>query len=115
METKTYKVVGGTSYDVRTPDSLVELLEKCRVARKRVRLTYGSTDTGVSWAEGIPFRGYIGRSTGDSKIPLLVANSRSTGGEAILDYCIIQVVESAGGKVLWTHPNFRTHPVTRAR
>jgi len=107
MDTKTYKVVNGTHYDSRTPDDLITLLESIRATRKRVRLIIGDTTTGKVWESATPDRGRIGRSTGPQHIPLLVRTSRSLGGEGILDYCILQVRESVGGRPIWTHPSYK--------
>src|SRR5208282_5666825 len=105
---KTYQVVNGTAYDHRTPADLIRILERVREDRTRIHLYYGDTDTGRMWEEGTQKeRGTIGRSTGIYKIPLLVRTSRSMGGEAILDYCILQLSESRGGKVLWRHPAYQ--------
>lgn len=101
MEDKSYVEVNGTSYDSRTPKLVIDLLEKARQTKQRVRLFYGDPKTGKKWADPIANRGTIGRSTGSQKIPLLVKNSRSMGGEAILDYCIVEIQESAGGIVLY--------------
>lgn len=99
---KEYKIVNGTSYDIRTPDIVVAILERSRREKLRLIITYGDTETGKVWADwGIPFRGHIGRSIGEYKIPLIIKTSRSLGGEAILDYCIVKIVESKGGRVLY--------------
>jgi hypothetical protein len=98
---KEYKVVNGTSYDVRTPDDLVAVLEKVRRKRVRVALIYGDALTGYAWHDH-PDRGTIGRSMGPVKAPLLIKTSRSLGGEAILDHCLLEVRESKGGKVLYS-------------
>lgn len=101
---KQYQVVNGTSYDARTPNDLVDLLEKARQNHHRIRLFYGDATTGRAWDEGIPERGTLGRSFGPIKAPLLIKTVRSWGGEHILDHCIVRVEESPGGKVLWKHP-----------
>ena len=50
--------------------------------------------------------GFIGRSTGSIKVPLLIHNRRSVGGPSLLDHCIVRVRESAGGRVLYQHPQY---------
>lgn len=98
---KRYKVVNGTSYDERTPDEVIRILERSRKEKLRLRLFYGDTETGKVWEDATPNRGHIGRSTGDIKIPLLVRTSRSAGGEAVLDHCIVKITESRGGNQLY--------------
>jgi len=100
-EKKEYKVVNGTYYDKRTPDDLVSVLESVRQKKERVVLVYGNVETGEVWESATTERGTIGRSTGSEKIPLLVRTSRSLGGEAILDYCILQVLKSRGGEIIY--------------
>ncbi len=96
-----YKVVNKTSYHVGTSDQVIEVLEQCRLNLTRILLDYGDTETGQSWGEMYDIRGYVGRSTGSIKIPLLVYNSRSIGGGSISTHCIIKISESKGGKVLY--------------
>lgn len=103
---KPYKIVNGTSYDVRTPKEVIEELEKARQSRTRLVVDYGDVETGRSWKEEFDVTGYVGRSTGTSKIPLLVYNSRSFGGGSILDHCIIKISLSKGKKVLYQHPKY---------
>jgi hypothetical protein len=100
-EKKHYQVVNGTSYDARTPQAVIDILERSRETKLRLAILYGNTETKEVWHDATPNRGHIGRSTGEVKIPLLVRTRRSMGGEAVLDYCIIQIRESKGGKVLY--------------
>jgi len=102
---KDYKVVDGTSYSIQTPDEVVQVLESLRLNRNRVHVSYGDVTTGRDWLEEST-QGYIGRSTGSVKIPLLVHNARSSGGSALLDHCIVRIRMSAGGKVLYQHPAY---------
>ena len=103
MEIK-YKVVNGTSYHIDTPDEVVKVLEVARKNRTRIRLFYGDTNTGRCWLEVYGTIGRIGRSTGCNKIPLLIKTSRSTGGGAILDDCIVKI--TIDKKVVYQHPQY---------
>ena len=66
----------------------------------------GDTDTGWDWLEEFETHGYVGRSIGPVKVPLLVANRRSLGGGAILTHCVVRIRTSSGGRVLYQHPQY---------
>lgn len=93
---KTYNEVNGTSYDIRTNDTIIRILEKCRLDGTRIVLDYGDIKTGRSWGEVYDITGRLGRSSGSIKIPILLHNSRSIGGGGILDHCIIGIKTSKG-------------------
>jgi len=105
---KKYRVVNGTSYNSRTPDAVVQLLERARREDVRLRIQYGDVMTGKSWMDD-PEEGYIGRSTGEIKIPLLVHNKRSMGGDGIIDHCIVKIEPTRKDVpgFCWSHPRFR--------
>ena len=103
---KSYREVNGTSYDTRTPEEVIRVLEAARLNRTRLHISLGETTTGKDWLEEFESHGYVGRSMGPTKVPLLVANRRSTGGGAILDHCIVRIRESAGGRILYQHPDY---------
>lgn len=96
----------GTAYHKETSQKVVDVLENARTMRKRVRVFYGDTQTGESWLDEYDTMGTIGRSTGQIKIPLLIKNANSTGGGAILDHCIIRIVDLGNKYDLYKHPNF---------
>lgn len=101
-----YKIVNGTAYHINTPDTIINIMEKARENRTRLRFHWGNVETGEDWGDIYDVTGYIGRSTGSIKIPLLVHNSRSMGGGAILDHCIVKITTSKGKQTLYKHPNY---------
>lgn len=74
--------------------------------KTRLRFWYGDNKTGKSWDEENDVCGYIGRSTGNKKNPLLVNNTRSFGGGALMDDSIVKIVDINTKLVLYQHENF---------
>lgn len=111
METK-YKVINGTSYHDETSQSVINVLEDARINRKRLRLYLGDAVTGLDWMEECDTTGYIGRSGGTIKVPLLIYNERSYGGGAILDHCIVKIKEAKGNRVLYMAANYHQPKLT---
>jgi hypothetical protein len=72
----------------------------------RVRIWYGSIETGHAWLEEFDVSGRIGISMGPHRIPILLSNSRSIGGGGILDHCIVKIQETKSKRVLYEHPTF---------
>jgi len=104
MENIKYKVVNNTSYHENTPDEIIKILENARNYNKRIRIFYGDMKTGRDWMEIYDTIGIIGRSCGEVKIPLLIKNSRSYGGAAILDNCIVKI--TIDKKVVYQNPKY---------
>jgi hypothetical protein len=111
-----YYYVDGTAYHEETPRSVIGILERFRKARTagiltsvpRLRLYYGDQRTGKDWGEVCDTTGYIGRSTGEVKIPILLHNRLSIGGTGILDHCIVKIeyANKKDGGVLYQHPTY---------
>lgn len=98
-------IVDGTDYHDDTPPAVVSALEHSRKTGRRICLRYGDRETGRDWGD-LRMCGRIGRSTGSSKIPLLIKTRRSTGGEAVLDNCIVLITEAGTKRVLFKHPSY---------
>ena len=89
--TNQAKIINGTSYPLTCPDKAVSILERNRLQgrKDRIKIHYGNPATGEFW--GDVEVGYVGRSTGSDKIPLICHNRRSLGGGAILCSCIMKI------------------------
>ena len=99
---KTYKEVNGTSYYTGTNDKVIEVLERCRTNKTRIVIDYGNVGTKESFNEVCDISGYVGRSNGSIKVPLLIHNKRSLGGGCIMTDCILSIKESKGKRVLYS-------------
>jgi len=103
------KLFNGTSYHDETPGEVIRVFESARLNRTRLHVSLGNIEgpeAGKDWLEEFETHGYVGRSMGPVKVPLLIANRRSTGGGAILNHRIVRIRESARGRVLWQHPQY---------
>lgn len=96
----------GTNYQEGTPGMVIHYLERARAEGFRIRLSYGDTKTGEDWGETSDVEGYVSRSMGPSKIPILLHNSRSRGGAAISTASIVRIVKAKGKGLLCEHPNY---------
>jgi hypothetical protein len=91
-----------TAYHKDTPMEVRRVLDNVMISRDRIRIFYG--EDGKDWHEDFDIMGYVSRSTGNIKIPLLIHNSRSIGGGAILDHRIVKIME--GYRILYQHPKY---------
>ena len=87
-------------------EKLMDILNNSRKYGSRIRVWYGDRETGKSWLEEYGVTGRVGRSCGSIKIPLLINNKRSWGGEALLVGSIIRIDDIEERKTLWKVPNF---------
>ena|ERR1700723_1062051 len=93
--------IKGTIYNDDTPTRVVEILEHARQTNERLIILYGDPITGRLWKDAVDERGYISRSHGDDRVPILIKKKNSLGGGAILDSNILEIRLSKGGKVLY--------------
>jgi hypothetical protein len=103
-----YRRHDGIYFHFETPVEVVGALNAARQARTRIRIRLGDTATGRDWLEEHETEGYVGNSTGPLKVPLLIHNRRSSGGPAMLDHCIVRIIETGTGRVLYQHPMYHT-------
>jgi len=99
-----------TSFHPATPPNVRRVLERARNQDTLVRVFYGDTLTGRDWGEEFDTVGYVGRSTGTQKVPLLIERLlhgqrfvRACGGNAILDHCIVRIMDATSGRDLYRH------------
>ena len=90
----------------KTSSRVAVLLNRLTESKQRIRLVYGNTETGKDWLQEYDVVGSIGKSTGTNQIPLLISNSRSTGGGAILEDAILKIVDVKSKKVLYQHDKY---------
>jgi hypothetical protein len=91
----------GTFYHAQTPAAVVETLEKARQAGKLIRVFYGDPLSGKDWLEENDVKGFLKRSMGPLKVPLLVVRG-ADGGGALLDHCVVRIQIS--GRDAYRHP-----------
>lgn len=97
----------GFWFSVNTPHAVRNAITHAHAHGLRVRIHQGDIKTGRVWLEECDVMGRIGRSTGPQKVPLLIHSSRSYGGRALLDHCILGVQVTDGGSWLYKAPNFQ--------
>lgn len=104
------KIVDNVEFDANTPDRVVSILLNYMHSGQRLRIFYGDAKTGKDWCEEWGTMGYIGRSTGQVKIPLLVNNTKSYGGSAILTGCIVRI--TLDKRDIYRHPKYHIGKIT---
>lgn len=86
---------------------LLTTLENCYIRKNRIRVFYGDINTGISWNDEHDVIGAVSTSTGDVACLILVNNSRSYGGGALLDSAIIRIDDIKTKKTLYKHELFK--------
>lgn len=102
---KTTIKYNGVHFAENTPEKVMQICSNAN-RKNRFRFWYGDNNTGKSWNEENDVCGYIGRSTGIKKIPLLITKVNSYGGGGLLTDCIVKIIEIRTKKVVYQHDNF---------
>jgi hypothetical protein len=104
----TAREFSGTEHRARAENAacVEACLAACTGTRERVgvRLFLGDPETGRDWGEGNDVCGYIGRSMGRIKVPLMLATRHSTGGPAILTGNVLRIL--VNGREVYRHPKY---------
>lgn len=107
-----YRRHDGIYFHAETPVEVVRALNAAHQARTRIRIHLGDRETGQDWLEEHETEGYLGNSTGPLKVPLLLHNRRSLGGGAVLDHCIVRIIETRTDRVVYSHPAYHAGAFT---
>lgn len=81
-------------FDSRTPLEIRQKVSGWYVVcqhSSRFKFYYGDQETGRAWGDDYDEVGYIGRSTGAYRVPLVIFNANSNGGPELLTHCIVKV------------------------
>lgn len=95
----------GTYFDPGTPTQVREILERYRLNGSPLRLFFGDDVTGRDWLEEHDVYGYIRRSMGPLKVPLLTGRL-SGGGSAILTANVVRILDGRTLTELYRHPTY---------
>lgn len=96
-----------TWFHLNTPVEVRRILERYRKSGNPIRIFYGETETGRDWLEENDVVGIVARSSGIFKVPILLKSREAPGGGAILDHCIVKLMDVESRKALWAHPKYQ--------
>ncbi len=92
----------GVYFHEGTPLNLCDKLIELRNSKTRVVFDFGDTATKKSWGEVYDISGYIGKSTGIKPILILLHNSRSIGGGALMTDRVLSIKTSKGKATIYS-------------
>ena len=96
-----------TWFHLSTPIEVRRILERYRITGNPIRIFYGNRDTGQDWLEENDVLGIVSRSEGILKVPILLESLAALQGSALLDHCVVKLVDVTSRRVVWTHPRYR--------
>jgi hypothetical protein len=97
-----------TWFEPDTSKEVQRVLEKVRGNHTKIRVHYGDTSTGKAWLEENDVLGFVGRSAGTLKTPLLMSDRNTRFGDAMLTNRIVRIQDAKTGADLYRHPNYNT-------
>ncbi|MFQ5570372.1 MAG: hypothetical protein ACE5G0_11895 [Rhodothermales bacterium] len=97
--TERYQIYRDIYYHQTTPEDLVRLLDQLREKYTHVRIHYGDLETGEETSLS---DGYVSRSSGSPRIPLLVQLGEDDSA-IVLDHRILQIDDLDHDLVLYRH------------
>lgn len=100
-----YKEIDGTYYHKTASPEVIKCIEQARKANAKIAIDYGDQNTGETW--GDTEEGYIGRSIGPIKVPIIKTTKKSLDGFAISDNCVVRIKNCKDESIIWQHPNFK--------
>lgn len=93
----------GFYFDKKTAGAVCLAIVDAFAHNSRIRLFYGDAKTGRCWGDEFGIIGTIGRSMGPCTVPLMIPNARSHGGPALLDSCIVGIIDCATRRFTYKH------------
>lgn len=105
------KKIDGEFKFFKNAERIAKALKYCYEGGERCRIWYGNRETGESWTEEFDVTGYVKRSSGCLKVPLLVYKSTSYGGIEIPTSAIVRIDSIKTKTVLYMHTNFHVPPL----
>jgi hypothetical protein len=91
-----------------TNPEVQQALTKAHEDKTKIRIFYGSTDTGQAWCESYGVLGYVKPSPGLESIPLIVRSKRDKGGPMIVMELLVGIFNTDTGQPMYVHKNFET-------
>jgi hypothetical protein len=109
----------GTSYEAGTPPEISGIIDQEMDSNNRLRLFYGNTETGNDWNEEFHTIGYVSRSSGKVKVPILLPHADSKKGITILTTHIVKIIKINNSRrgsdvVLYQHPEYSPGRIERS-
>ena len=96
-----------TWFHLNTPVEVRRILERYRKSGKAIRIFYGDAETGRDWLEENDVLGVVGRSDGILRVPILLQSRAAAWGSAVLDHCLVKLMDVDPRRVLWAHPKYQ--------
>lgn len=97
-----------THYEEGTPEGVRIALEQAikNGPDHRYRIFYGDPATGKDYGEEQDVIGWISRSTGEQKVPIILAQKNSSFGSPIHTRIVVKIIHTNVNRVVYRHPRY---------